>query len=142
MDINYPHREFRQGLIKYRSSMISASKNSERGKLNHVLKGCSRQIEVNGKLEFVCAEQLSAQFFLSPPSELPTTGVFFRDAKKNMTANRLLDRTGVYLGSAHSMQFLCLKFNELQCNKSSDQKQHSQDLPVLSPTAGNKQRAF
>lgn len=125
MDINYPHREFRQGLIKYHSSMISASKNSERGKLNHVFKRRSRQIEVNGKLQFVWAEQLSAQFFLSPPSELPTTGIFFRDVKKNMTANRLLDRTGMYLGSAHSLQFLCLEFSELQCNNSSDQKQHS-----------------
>lgn len=33
MDINFPYREFRQGLIKYHSRMISASKNSERGEV-------------------------------------------------------------------------------------------------------------
>lgn len=83
---------------------------------------------------------LSAQFFPSPPSQLPANGTFFRAVGKNMTANRLPDRTGIqYLRSGHSLQFLYSKFNVLHCNNSSHPQQHSQDLPVLSLTARNKQ---
>jgi len=83
-----------------------------------------------------------AQFFPSPPSQLPANGIFFRTVRESRTANRLLGRTGMYLGSGHSLQFLYSKFNALRCSNSSDQKQHSQDLPVPPPTARNKQPAL
>lgn len=79
------------------------------------------------------------QFFPSPPSQLPANSIFLRPVGKNITANWLRDRTGMYLGSGHSVQFLYSKFNVPPCNNSSDQKPHLQDLPVVSLTARNKQ---
>lgn len=58
---------------------------------------------MNVKLALLWGEHQVLQFFPSPPSQLPAKGIFLTAVGKNMIANRVPDRTGMYLRSGHSM---------------------------------------